>query len=211
MAYCWLSRLHHARSSGGRCNSPVLPTPGSQSPCAVQRLAERIRRVSSCSDECRGRRSNLAHDERRLQRRSPDHYPGGSEPDLEHRTSTRPSPRAGTKWVPIIHRTIRSSSDHRGLRRRTGLRRRLETRPQENSCNCTVERYEKNGSIAGTAEGDRRRVYSAERQVLCNRGRDSHALEAASSAPSKLQRTPKRINLRFFRVSDLARNPQPLR
>src|SRR6266568_9399204 len=211
MAYCWLSRLHYARPSGGSGNGPVLPTLGGELACTVQGLAERFRLASSRSDERRGRGSNMAYDERRLQRRSLDHNPGGSEPDMEHRPSTWPSPRAGTKWVPIIHRTIRSSSDHRSLRRRTGLRRRLETRPQENSCNCTVERYEKNGSIAGTAEGDRRRVYSAERQVLCNRGRDSHALEAASSAPSKLQRTPKRINLRFFRVSDLARNPQPLR
>src|SRR5438445_5494245 len=112
----------------------------SQSPCAVQGLAERFRLASSRSDERRGRGSNMAYDERRLQRRSLDHNPGGSEPDMEHRTSTWPSPRAGTKWVPVIHRTIRSSSDHRSLRRRTGLRRRLETRPQENSCNYIIER-----------------------------------------------------------------------
>src|SRR5438445_6370686 len=139
MAYSWLSRLHHARSSGGCCNSFVLPTPRSQSPCAVQGLAERFRLASSCSDECRGRGSNMAYDEWRLQRRRLDHNLGGSEPDVEHRTSTWPSPRAGTRWLPIIHRTIRNSSYHRSLRRRTGLRRRLETRPQENSCNYILE------------------------------------------------------------------------
>src|SRR6266571_4148919 len=154
MAYCWLSRLHHARPSGGSGNGPVLPTLGGELACTVQGLAERFRLAPSCSDERRG---------------------------------------------------------HRSIRRWPRLRRSLETRPQENSCNYIIEGYEKNGSIAGTTEGDRRRVYSVERQVLCNRGRDSHAPDAASGVPSKLQRTPKRTNPRFFRVSDLARNPQPPR
>src|SRR3989442_14450497 len=112
MAYSWLSRLHHARSPGGCCNSLVLPTPRSQSPCTVQGLAEHFRLASSRSDERRGRGSNMAYDERRLQTWSLDYNSGGSETDMDYWISTSPSPRVSTKWLPVLHGTIRSSSDH---------------------------------------------------------------------------------------------------